>query len=135
MIMGRDLLGELGIIMNLNDQTVTWDSVKYWHYFNKGQIYSILSAAEALIEIYWRTNEPKALRDEYSRANKVLDADYNQLPTILNEFIKACENLHLEEQHQLKILLQKYEPSISIWWNISRIQHESDGNQSPNDGS
>jgi hypothetical protein len=29
MIMGRDLLGELGIIMNLNDQTVTWDSVKY----------------------------------------------------------------------------------------------------------
>jgi hypothetical protein len=23
--------------------------------------------------------------------------------------IKTCENLHLEEQHQLKILLQKYE--------------------------
>jgi hypothetical protein len=25
MIMGRDLLGELGIIMNFNDYTVTWD--------------------------------------------------------------------------------------------------------------
>jgi hypothetical protein len=25
MIMGRDLLGELGIIMNFNDHTVTWD--------------------------------------------------------------------------------------------------------------
>jgi hypothetical protein len=23
--------------------------------------------------------------------------------------IKTCENLHVEEQHQLKILLQKYE--------------------------
>jgi hypothetical protein len=26
MIMGRDVLGELGIIMNFNDHTVTWDS-------------------------------------------------------------------------------------------------------------
>jgi hypothetical protein len=26
MIMGRDLLGELGIIMNFNDHTVTWDT-------------------------------------------------------------------------------------------------------------
>jgi hypothetical protein len=26
MIMGRDLLGELGIIMNFNDHTVTWDA-------------------------------------------------------------------------------------------------------------
>jgi hypothetical protein len=26
MIMGRDLLGELGIIMNFNDHMVTWDS-------------------------------------------------------------------------------------------------------------
>jgi hypothetical protein len=25
MIMGRDLLGESGIIMNFNDHTVTWD--------------------------------------------------------------------------------------------------------------
>jgi hypothetical protein len=26
MIMGRDLLGELGIIMNFNDHKVTWDT-------------------------------------------------------------------------------------------------------------
>jgi hypothetical protein len=26
MIMGRDLLGELGIIMNVNDRMVTWDT-------------------------------------------------------------------------------------------------------------
>jgi hypothetical protein len=28
-VMGRDLLGELGIIMNFNDHTVTWDIVRY----------------------------------------------------------------------------------------------------------
>jgi hypothetical protein len=52
-------------------------------------------------------NEPQTLRDEYSRASKILDADYK--PEILDDVIKTCENLHVEEQHQLKKLLQQYE--------------------------
>jgi hypothetical protein len=52
-------------------------------------------------------NESQTLRDEYSRATKILDADYK--PASLDDLIKTCENLHVEEQHQLKILLQKYE--------------------------
>jgi hypothetical protein len=47
------------------------------------------------------------LRDEYSRATKILDAEYK--PARLDDVIKTCENLHVEEQHQLKTLLQKYE--------------------------
>jgi hypothetical protein len=59
-------------------------------------------------------NEPQTLRDqdEYSRATKILDAEYK--PASLDDVIKTCENLHVEEQHQLKILLQKYDPSISV---------------------
>jgi hypothetical protein len=52
-------------------------------------------------------NEPQTLRDEYSRATKILDAEYK--PASLDDVIKTCENLHVEEQHQLKALLQKYE--------------------------
>jgi hypothetical protein len=52
-------------------------------------------------------NEPQTLRDEYSQANKILDAEYKQAS--LDDVIKTCENLHVEEQHQLKALLQKYE--------------------------
>jgi hypothetical protein len=52
-------------------------------------------------------NEPQTLRDEYSQASKILDAEYK--PASLDDVIKTCENLHIEEQHQLKILLQKYE--------------------------
>jgi K+/H+ antiporter YhaU regulatory subunit KhtT len=52
-------------------------------------------------------NEPQTLRDEYSRAIKILDAEYK--PSSLDDVIKTCENLHVEEQHQLKILLQKHE--------------------------
>jgi hypothetical protein len=66
-----------------------------------------LSSVEALIEVYMSANEPQTLRDEYSQASKILDAEYK--PTILDDVIKTCENLHVEKQHQLKALLQKYE--------------------------
>jgi hypothetical protein len=53
------------------------------------------------------TNEPQTLRDEYSQATKIIDAECN--PASSDDIIKTCENLHVEEQHQLKILFQKYE--------------------------
>jgi hypothetical protein len=53
------------------------------------------------------TNEPQTLRDEYYRATKIVDAEYK--PASLDDVIKTCENLHVEKQHQLKALLQKYE--------------------------
>jgi hypothetical protein len=52
-------------------------------------------------------NEPQTLRDEYSQATNILDADYK--PASLDDVIKTCENLHVEEQNLPKILLQKYE--------------------------
>jgi hypothetical protein len=64
-----------------------------------------LSSVEALIEVHMSTNEPQTLRDKYSRANKILDAEYK--PASLDDIIKTCENIHVEEQHQLKILPQK----------------------------
>jgi hypothetical protein len=51
-------------------------------------------------------NEPQTLRNEYSRATIILNAEYK--PASLDDG-KTCENLHVEEQHQLKILLQEYE--------------------------
>jgi hypothetical protein len=55
-------------------------------------------------------NEPQTLRDqdEYYRATKILDAEYKQISASLDDVIKTCGNLHLE-QHQLKILFKKYE--------------------------
>jgi hypothetical protein len=47
------------------------------------------------------------LTDEYSRAKKILYAEYK--PASLDDVIKSCENLLVEEHHQFKILFQKYE--------------------------
>jgi hypothetical protein len=59
-------------------------------------------------------NEPQTLRDEYSRATKILDAEFKKTSARLDDVIKIYENLHVEEQHQLKILLQKYEHQVYV---------------------
>jgi hypothetical protein len=51
-------------------------------------------------------NEPQTLKNEYSQATKILDAEYKQRSASLDDVIKTCDNLHVEEQHQLKILPQ-----------------------------
>jgi hypothetical protein len=72
--MDTDLLGELGIIMNFNDQMVPWDTDNR-NYSNERQRYNTLSSVETLIEVYMSANEPQTLRDEYSQATKILDAE------------------------------------------------------------
>jgi hypothetical protein len=54
-------------------------------------------------------NEPQTLSDEYSQATKFLGAEYKHVPANFDDVIKTCKNLHVEKQHQLKRLLQKYE--------------------------
>jgi hypothetical protein len=79
----------------------------YWQYSNERQRHFIISRGPDWDDVYMIANEPQTLRDEYSRATKILDSEYK--PASLDDVIKTCENLHVEEQHQLKILLQKYE--------------------------
>jgi hypothetical protein len=55
---------------------------------------------------------------------KILDTEYKKSSASLNIVIKTCENLHLEEQHQLKISFQKYEHILSFFSKIRRIQYE-----------
>jgi hypothetical protein len=84
MIIGRDLLGKLGIILNFNDKTVTWDTdtipIK-----ERGS----LNSQKVITEINLTANEPQSLLNEFSRSTKILDAEYK--PAILEEVIKTCE--------------------------------------------
>jgi hypothetical protein len=77
--------------MNFNYHTVTWDTDTI---LMKDRDTCTQSSVEALIEVYMSANEPQMLRDEYSRATKILDAEYK--PASLDDVIKTCENLHVE---------------------------------------
>jgi hypothetical protein len=64
--------------MNFNDHTVTWDTDTI-PMKDRGT----LSSVEDLIEVYMITNEPQTLRDDYSSTTKILDAEYNHVPSKL----------------------------------------------------
>ena len=53
MIMGRDLLRKLGIILNFNNHTVTWDTDTI-PMKDRGS----LNTQEALVEVYFASTEP-----------------------------------------------------------------------------
>jgi hypothetical protein len=63
MIMGQDILGELGIIMKFNDLTVIWDTETIRM---KDRDTCTLSSLEAMVEVYISVNNAQTLRDEYS---------------------------------------------------------------------
>jgi hypothetical protein len=106
--LGRDLLGESGIIMNFNDHTVIRDT-DIVNYSNERQrhMHFIISRGPDWDHVYMSGHETKTLTDEYSWASKILNAEHK--PANLDDVIKTCENLQVEAKHQRKILLQIYE--------------------------
>jgi hypothetical protein len=59
-------------------------------------------------------HEPQMIRDEYSQATIILNADYKQVSSDLDDVIMTCDYLHVEEQHQLQRLLQIYEQKVTV---------------------
>jgi hypothetical protein len=75
--------------MNFNNHTIIWNIGTIPM---KDRDTCSLSSVETLIEVYMNANEPQTLRDEYSRATKILDAEYK--PASLDDVIKTCANPH-----------------------------------------
>jgi hypothetical protein len=65
-----------------------------------------LSSTKTLTEFYFIENEPQTLKYVYSQAIKILDYEYERVIVSLDDVIKTCENLNVEEQQKLKKLLQ-----------------------------
>jgi hypothetical protein len=97
--------------MKFNDLTVTWNTNIIPM---KDRDTCTLSSTEALIEGYMSANEPQTLRNQYSLAIKILDAKYKHVFASLGNDINTCENLHVEEQHQVKISLPNNEHLVFV---------------------
>jgi hypothetical protein len=54
-------------------------------------------------------NESQTSSDESSLATNTLDAEYKHVPASLYDVINPCESLHIEKNHQINMLLPKYE--------------------------
>jgi hypothetical protein len=70
MIIGRDLLGKLGIILNFIDKTVSWDTATI-----PMKDRCSLNSQKSIMEINLTANEPQNLINDFSRSTKILDAE------------------------------------------------------------
>ena len=97
MIMGRDLLQELGIILNFQDATIQWEhGICPMKSTDKKTTYQINAAIV----------DSKPLQEATTRMKQILEAKYE--PANLHEVVNSCKNLQLKDKQALYSLLSKY---------------------------
>ena len=115
MLIGRDLLSELGIQFDFKSHTMTWDDSTI--NMKDPDILSCLTMPEN--DFYWHKEalESQALNDATSRIKKILDAKYE--PANLEKIMRDCKHLTEDEQASLLALLCKFESlfdgMLGIW--------------------
>ena len=97
MIIGRDLMSQLGIILDFDKQIMMWDesTIKMKEYED------LLDINSPINEFYWHEEiyESQALIDASSHLKKILDAKYE--PADLDKIARNCDYLTDDEQMQL----------------------------------
>ena len=97
MILGRDLLHELGLNLNFEDKTVQWEQAKV----------PMHDTAHTSADSYAIQQESPSVTEATERIQRILDAKYE--PANLKEIVELCKHLNDYQQSQLLELLSKYE--------------------------
>ena len=101
MIVGFDLMNEIGIYINTEDKTINWGSSSI-PLKEKGQ----LSEEPHLQAIYHMTKEPPALLEAESRQKRILDADYSKVD--IKGFVSELDELSTHEKDLLYKVLRSH---------------------------
>ena len=105
MILGNDIMSELGITLNFKDQTMTWDDST----IHMKDPESLLDLLDPVNDFFWNNAqyETEALHEASIHLQKILDAKYD--PADLYMVVQVCRHLTEDETCQLHALLHKYE--------------------------
>ena len=106
MILGHDIMSELGITLNFKNQTMTWDDST----INMKDPESLLDLLDSVNDIFWNNNhyETESLQEASICLQKILNAKYELVD--LNVVVQACrhltndENLHAIVKHVHQML-------------------------------
>jgi hypothetical protein len=102
MIIGADLLSELGIEHNFNTQRIIWEGIEI-PMKDKHDIISDLQNATA---IYYQSIKPTVLKEAEAQQKCIIDADYSTLD--LDAYAHKETHLSKEQQEKLICSIQKY---------------------------
>ena len=96
MIIGRDLLRELGIVINFAEETVTWDDVS-----------TPMKPEDATEQEHFNISDSTQVDEATMRIKDILDAKYEKAD--LDKIVAGCDYLDATQQHQLKQVLTKHQ--------------------------
>ena len=100
MIIGRDLLGELGMDICFSTSTIQWRGVSV-----PMREYGDLRSRQVAHLIYLENFESELTQAVSSRVNRILDAKYEKADLV--QITGHCSHLTKSQQGKLLILLQK----------------------------
>ena len=106
MIIGRDLLTELGLEFSFKKQTITWDTAEI-----------PMKPRDCTPETSFYIQESLAVDEATDRIKQIIDAKYE--PADLKQVVKDCKHLDSNQQKSLYGLLTKYKElfdgSLGTW--------------------
>jgi len=94
-IIGRDMLEELGIIIDFKTKQITWDETSV----------PMRTMAEIKHDGYF-VNDSETIAEAIARTKRILDAHYKAAD--LDEIVANCSNLNTEQNQQLRKLLEEF---------------------------
>ena len=97
MILGHDIMNELGIMLDFKDQTMTWDDSTV-HMKDPESLPDLLDPVN---DFFWNNDhyETEALQEASICLQKILNAKYE--PAHLNAVVHACRHLTKDEKCRL----------------------------------
>ena len=96
MIIGRDLLKELGIVLDFSAETMIWHDVPV----------PMKDPDATMEESYYVRHDQSD--PEYDRVKHILDAKYD--PADIRRYVEECTHLSASERSKLYTLLKEFEP-------------------------
>ena len=103
-IIGMDLMTEIGIVVDTEAKTIRWDGAS-----TPLKTRGTLQSTETLNMLYHTAinrNSTPVLAEAEKRQNRILDADYSQVQ--LDEFVRELKHLTIEEQTMLLKVLKSH---------------------------
>ena len=101
MIIGMDMLVELGLYINTDEKTVCWDSTRIL-LKERGE----LQDANVMKMLYHIVIERPNLEQAEERQSCILDADYSAVD--IDDYVNHQQHLSGDEKHALKERLKKH---------------------------
>ena len=124
MIIGRDLLGQLGMIIDYKDHLIDWEGIKI-PMRDYERLRELNLTSRELNTIIHNTTEPIVTEKATKRLVKILDSNYHK--DNLTEFVARATHLNNKQKSHLLELLIKYEDLFDGTlgeWKTSPVEFE-----------